>query len=198
MSENIISTEGKELPKVRFNEDAVNLDELVGEGNEIKPLSQTRSVLEFIIVALCKSMSLTPKQSAALLSDNKKYLNHILIKGLSKKIFGPVKQFYQEVLANIDYFLQLIQINSIVFPNQISKNIELSLSTFKPGLLSKNIDVVYIAGRLLSKLALELIEINLISAAWDACSSEHTASLSSQGTVMTPPLPGILRTLYPW
>ena len=167
MSENIISTEGKELPKVRFNEDAVNLDELVGEGNEIKPLSQTRSVLEFIIVALCKSMSLTPKQSAALLSDNKKYLNHILIKGLSKKIFGPVKQFYQEVLANIDYFLQLIQINSIVFPNQISKNIELSLSTFKPGLLSKNIDVVYIAGRLLSKLALELIEINLISAAWD-------------------------------
>lgn len=167
MSENVISTEGNNLPKVRFNEDAVNLDELVGEGNEIKPLSQTRSVLEFIIVALCKSMSLTPKQSAALLSDNKKYLNHILIKGLSKKIFGPVKQFYQEVLANIDYFLQLIQINSIVFPNQISKNIELSLSTFKPGLLSKNIDVVYIAGRLLSKLALELIEINLISAAWD-------------------------------
>ena len=160
-------TPKNELPKVRFNEDAVALDDLIGEGNEIKPLSQTRSVLEFIIVAICKSMSLTPRQSAALLCDNKKYLTHILIKGLSKKNFGPVKQFYQEVLANIDYFLQLIQINSIVYPNQISKNIELSLSTFKPGLLSKNIDIVYISGRLLSKLALELIEINLISAAWD-------------------------------
>ena len=36
---------------------------------------------------------------------------------------------------------------------------------------------------------------SLIAAAWKAPSREHTASLSSQGTVMTPPLPGILRTL---
>jgi hypothetical protein len=157
----------KELPKVRFNEDIVDLDELAGDNNQIKPLIQTRSVLEFIIVAICKSMSLTAKQSAALLSDNKKYLTHILIKGLSQKNFGPVKMFYQEILGNIDYFMQLIQINSIAYPNQISKNIELSLNTFKPGLLSKNLDVVYITGRLLSKFALELIENNLISPAWD-------------------------------
>ena len=157
----------KELPKVRFNEDIVDLDELAGDNNQIKPLIQTRSVLEFIIVAICKSMSLTAKQSAALLSDNKKYLTHILIKGLSQKNFEPVKMFYQEILGNIDYFMQLIQINSIAYPNQISKNIELSLNTFKPGLLSKNLDVVYITGRLLSKFALELIENNLISPAWD-------------------------------
>ena len=96
-------------------------------------------------------MNLNAKQSAALLSDNKKYLTHILTKGLSNKNFIPVKNFYTEVLSNIDYFIQLIQINSIAFPNQIIKNIELSLSTFKPGLLSKNIDIVYISGRLLSK-----------------------------------------------
>ena len=112
-------------------------------------------------------MSLNSKQAAALLTDNKKYLIHILTKGLSNKNFEPVIYFYQNVLGNIDYFMKLLEINSIAYPNQISKNIELSLSTFKPGLLSKNMDVVFICSRLLSKIALECIENNLISAAWD-------------------------------
>ena len=156
-----------ELPKIRFNEDIVDLDALTDEVAKLKQLNQTRSVLEFIIVAICKSMSLNSKQAAALLTDNKKYLIHILTKGLTNKNFEPVIFFYQSILGNIDYFMKLLEINSIAYPNQISKNIELSLSTFKPGLLSKNIEVVYICSRLLSKIALECIENNLISAAWD-------------------------------
>ena len=156
-----------ELPKIRFNEDIVDLDALTDEVAQLKQLNQTRSVLEFIIVAICKSMSLNSKQAAALLTDNKKYLIHILTKGLSNKNFEPVLFFYQNILGNIDYFMKLLEINSIAYPNQISKNIELSLSTFKPGLLSKNMDVVFICSRLLSKIALECIENNLISAAWD-------------------------------
>ena len=156
-----------ELPKIRFNEDIVDLDALTDEVAQLKQLNQTRSVLEFIIVAICKSMSLNSKQAAALLTDNKKYLIHILTKGLSNKNFEPVLYFYQNVLGNIDYFIKLLEINSIAYPNQISKNIELSLSTFKPGLLSKNMEVVFISSRLLSKIALECIENNLISAAWD-------------------------------
>ena len=156
-----------ELPKIRFNEDIVDLDALTDEVAQLKQLNQKRSVLEFIIVAICKSMSLNSKQAAALLTDNKKYLIHILTKGLSNKNFEPVLYFYQNVLGNIDYFMKLLEINSIAYPNQISKNIELSLSTFKPGLLSKNMDVVFICSRLLSKIALECIENNLISAAWD-------------------------------
>ena len=156
-----------ELPKIRFNEDVVDLDALTDEVAKLKQLNQTRSVLEFIIVAICKSMSLNSKQAAALLTDNKKYLTHILTKGLTNKNFEPVIYFYQNILSNIDYFMKLLEINSIAYPNQISKNIELSLSTFKPGLLSKNMEVVYICSRLLSKIALECIENNLISAAWD-------------------------------
>ena len=157
----------EELPKIRFNEDIVDLDALSNEVAQLKELNQTRSVLEFIIVAICKSMSLNSKQAAALLTDNKKYLIHILTKGLSNKNFEPVLFFYQNILGNIDYFMKLLEINSIAYPNQISKNIDLSLSTFKPGLLSKNLDVVFICSRLLSKIALECIENNLISAAWD-------------------------------
>ena len=156
-----------DLPKIRFNEDVIDPAQILGEGKNTKPLNQTRSVLEFIIIALCKSMGLTPKQSTALLSDNKKYLAHILIKGLAKKNFEPVLDFFNQVLAEMDYFVKLIQINSIAYANQVSKNIELSLSTFKFGLQSKNTEVVAKAGSLLSKLANELIEINLISAAWD-------------------------------
>ena len=156
-----------ELPKIRFNEDIVDLDALTDEITQLKQLNQTRSVLEFIIVAICKSMSLNSKQAAALLTDNKKYLIHILTKGLSNKNFEPVLYFYENILGNIDHFMKLLEINSIAYPNQISKNIELSLSTFKPGLLSKNMDVVFICSRLLSKIALECIENNLISAAWD-------------------------------
>ena len=156
-----------ELSKIRFNEDIVDLDALTDEVAQLKQLNQTRSVLEFIIVAICKSMSLNSKQAAALLTDNKKYLIHILTKGLSNKNFEPVLFFYQNILGNIDYFMKLLEINSIAYPNQISKNIELSLSTFKPGLLSKNMEVVFISSRLLSKIALECIENNLISAAWD-------------------------------
>ena len=156
-----------ELPKIRFNEDIVDLDALTDEVAKLKQLNQTRSVLEFIIVAICKSMSLNSKQAAALLTDNKKYLTHILTKGLTNKNFEPVIFFYQSILGNIDYFMKLLEINSIAYPNQISKNIELSLSTFKPGLLSKNMEVVFICSRLLSKIALECIENNLISAAWD-------------------------------
>ena len=43
-----------------------------------------------------------------------------------------------------------------------------------------------------------LLSGSLIAAVWKARSREHIASFSSQGTVMTPPLPGILRTLYLW
>ena len=76
-----------ELPKIRFNEDTVDLDALTDEVAKLKQLNQTRSVLEFIIVAICKSMSLNSKQAAALLTDNKKYLTHILTKGLTNKNF---------------------------------------------------------------------------------------------------------------
>lgn len=163
----LFEDEQKEVPKIRFNEDIVDLERLEDLGNDLKPLNQTKNVLEFLIIALCKTLSLNPKQTASLLNDNKKYLGYILKNGIAEKNFTPVKLFYQEVLTNLDYLLNLIQINSIVFPNQISKNIFFTLNCVKFGLVSKNFEVVSLAGRLLSNLALKLIEKNLISAAWD-------------------------------
>jgi hypothetical protein len=197
------------LPKIRFREDYIDLEELESNPENIyKPLTQTRSVLEFIILALARSFSMTLKQAVALLSDNKKYLTYLLIKGIgtgfsqkneeeftkkkhnntSNKYenfenfnsysntytnqyippnFQPVLQFYSLILSSISYLSELIEINSIANPQQISKNIFLSLSVLKPGLLSKNLEVVFLTGRVLTKLAFEFIERNLISPAWE-------------------------------
>lgn len=124
-------------------------------------------MLDFILSIISKSFSLNLRQSAALLADNHKYLNYLLIKGMQNIDYKPIKKFYQEFLNHIGHYINLIDINSIAQPYQISKNIEMSLNVLKPGLLSKSIDVVYLAGRVLSKIAFELTEKNLIASAWD-------------------------------
>ena len=112
-------------------------------------------------------MTLNIKQSAQLLADNRKYLNHILIKGMQNVDYKPVKVYFQEFLHHLGHYVNLIDINSISQPHQISKNIEMSLNCLKPGLISKSLDVVYLSGRVLSKIAYELTEKNLIANAWD-------------------------------
>lgn len=148
--------------KMKFQEDFVDLDDPT-----IKDINKTTTILDFIISIICKSMTMNKNQALSLLSDNRKYLNYILMKGLQKIDFNPVKTYYKEFLSNVEHYINLIDINSIAQPNQISKNIDLSLNCLKPGLLSKNIDVVYLAGRVLSKVAYDLTEKNLISNAWD-------------------------------
>ena len=80
------------LPKIRTTEDVVDLADL----NPRKEISHTRSVLEFIIITLCKALSMAPKQVAALLADGKKYLNHISLKefeGIFAKLKHGIKTF---------------------------------------------------------------------------------------------------------
>ena len=57
--------------------------------------------------------------------------------------------------------------------------------------------VFFFLGTALGRFPL-LLSRSSTDASWKGRSREHTASFSSQGTVMTPPLPDILRTLYPW
>lgn len=152
------------IPKIRLREDFVDLN---NSNNLEKDISKSTSVLEFFLKLVCKSMNLNLKQSASLFTDNKKYLNYILTKGMQNVEFRPVKEYYQEYLLNLDFYINLIDINSISQPTQISKNIELSLDCLKPGLISKNVDIAYLAGRCLTKTAYGLIEKNLIASAWD-------------------------------
>lgn len=54
-----------------------------------KELASSSSMLELMILALIKSFTLSPKEAIALLSNEGKYLAHILAKGF-KGEFKPI------------------------------------------------------------------------------------------------------------
>lgn len=54
-----------------------------------KPLIETDSPLEFLLVSVSKAFKILPKQAAALLTNNNLYMQHACIKGL-KGEFGPI------------------------------------------------------------------------------------------------------------
>ena len=46
-----------------------------------KELKDTKSTFEFILLSMSKYLDIRPKQAIGLLSDNHKYLIHIVVKG---------------------------------------------------------------------------------------------------------------------
>eukprot|EP00357_Protocruzia_adherens_P031664 CAMPEP_0115033794 /NCGR_PEP_ID=MMETSP0216-20121206/40176_1 /TAXON_ID=223996 /ORGANISM="Protocruzia adherens, Strain Boccale" /LENGTH=1250 /DNA_ID=CAMNT_0002412373 /DNA_START=59 /DNA_END=3809 /DNA_ORIENTATION=- len=131
-----------------------------------KNAAETESCLEFLLNTLCKNIDLKPKQAAGLLTSGNKYLAHILIKGV-KGVFDPVIQWYQDVYQNEGHLVDLIA------QEETQGSVTMILGALRPGLLSKNGDVAVWAARLLSKLAFDFSDRNLISPAWEWFISEN-------------------------
>ena len=55
----------------------------------LKPLIETDSPLEFLLISVSKAFKIQPKEAAALLTNNNLYMQHACFKGL-KGEFGPV------------------------------------------------------------------------------------------------------------
>jgi hypothetical protein len=55
--------------------------------------SETESTLEFILNTLCRALSMKPKQSAALLTNNNQFLTHCVVKGV-KGNYEPMINWY--------------------------------------------------------------------------------------------------------
>jgi len=111
---------------LRVNESTVNIMTV----NTNKDLTGTQSLLEFFLVSLSKHFSLTPKQSVALLSNNFKYLAHLLAKGL-KGVFEPIVYWYKDIYANSSHLVNLVLKDK-------EQNLNLIQQGCKAGLLSKN------------------------------------------------------------
>jgi len=52
-----------------------------------------------------QSFSLKPKQAAGLLTDENKFLTHLLIKGAKGGDFEGVKRWYTTIQENIEFFI---------------------------------------------------------------------------------------------
>ena len=114
-----------------------------------KNYSQCESTLEFFIISLSKNLNINPKQSVALLSNNRKYLLRLFYKGIQNDFTLAIKW-----LKDINKNLQILQ--NLMINSTESKNVYMTFSTLSVGLYSHNIDCVRITNTILSKLSIEI------------------------------------------
>ena len=62
-------------------------------------------LLEFIINELAHYLKLSRKQAVALLSDNNKYLAHVLVKGV-KGQYTEIEELLQKFYSEVDYIVE--------------------------------------------------------------------------------------------
>jgi hypothetical protein len=95
-------------------------------------LEEAESVLEFLILTLCKSFKLVPKVAAGLLTQKCNFLTQLIIKGL-KGAFDPVRSWYEMMKTFAKSVQKLVE-------NENS-SISLIFNCLKAGFSSKNLDI---------------------------------------------------------
>ena len=138
--------------KEKNTENGVDLDAL----DEEKTIIEAESCVEFLILSFCHNFYLKPKQGAGLLAQGCKYLAIIIAKGL-KGDFEPVKLWLQEIYSSTD------KLSNLVFEEKSSGSVAFVLSALKPGMLSKDFEVVQWTLSLFNRLVLDLTEKDLLS-----------------------------------
>lgn len=114
-----------------------------------KDYSQCESTLEFFIISLSKNLNISPKQSIALLSNNRKYLLRLFYKGIQND-FSLALKWLKDVNKNLQILQNLI-INSID-----AKNVSITFSTLSVWLYSTNVDCTRMTDTIISKLSIEI------------------------------------------
>jgi hypothetical protein len=123
-------------------------------------LSSTSSCLEYLLISFCNNFKLKPKQSAGLLTQSGKYLEHVICKGLKGK-HKPIHTWYQEIFSTSSHLVELIQ------KEEVSGSVPMMLSALRSGFNSKSIETAQWCCRVFSKLASELIDSDLLPPSWD-------------------------------
>ena len=111
--------------------------------NPQKDYYECSSLLEFLIISLCKNFELDVRQSVALLSNNRKYLQFICNKGV-KNDFTKVKNWLEDLNKNYDLTLKLL----LKYPDGMN----ISYATIGSALYSKNYEIIEVCLNLLIKL----------------------------------------------
>lgn len=124
-----------------------------------KSLMDAESCIEFFVLSFTHNFSLTSKQAAGLLAQNCKYLAHITAKGL-KGDFEPVKAWLQDIYVSND------KLSFLMFEELEEGSIQFALGALKPGILSKDSEVVQWTFRVLSRLILDLGDKQVLGEVW--------------------------------
>lgn len=105
-----------------------------------------------------RCLKLTRKQAVALLSDNNKYLAHVLVKGV-KGDFGEIEELMARWFADLDSIVE-----KMTYENDMCL---FFLQVIKPSLLSKSEDISQWGCRILSKIAYLLADRKMLPLAYD-------------------------------
>ncbi|CAK59353.1 unnamed protein product (macronuclear) [Paramecium tetraurelia] len=145
----------------RFNSQQNEPQEIgIDEIDPEKPLIQTQSLLEFIIVSLCKHFTLKPKQAVALLNQNYKQLSNILIKG--NKSFKNVTNWLMELSKHINHIIKFV-----------TYKIDILLSLLKAGLVSQSTEVCYWTLYIIEGIVINLPQKELLEDVYAWLIREH-------------------------
>lgn len=131
-------------------------------------IADSSSLLELMILAIMKHFSLSSKESVALLSNESRYLAHILAKGF-KTEFRPVENLLKELLDNIDLLHQFCAKNK--------ENEQFLLRSVKPSLISKSDSVV--------KLGLKLFNLYIQKTHSDSAHAAHRFTILKEFLLST-------------
>jgi hypothetical protein len=107
--------------------------------NNIDPMKdymKCESALEFFIVSLSRNLEMKPRQSIALLANNRKYLIHIANRGI-KSDYSKLIAWYEDLKVNLKILTNLIR--------QSKNTTTMSYATISVGLYSKNHHLAYLA-----------------------------------------------------
>ncbi|CAD8193766.1 unnamed protein product [Paramecium pentaurelia] len=145
----------------RFNSQQNEPQEIgIDEIDPEKPLNQTQSLLEFIIVSLCKHFNIKPKQAVGLLNQNYKQLSNILIKG--NKGFKSVTNWLMELSKHINHIIKFV-----------TYKIDILLSLLKAGLVSQNAEVCYWTLYIIEGIVINLPQKELLEDVYAWLIREH-------------------------
>ena len=89
---------------IKAKEQSLNINDI----DPYKPYKECNSILEFFILSICKNMQMKPRQSIALLSNNRKYLSKICHRGFNNQ-FTIIKRWLTDLYNNKDIMIKLIQ-----------------------------------------------------------------------------------------
>lgn len=149
--------------------------------NVEEQLSQTNNLLEFFLVSVASAMNLSARQvktvcwnhfiylfqTVQVLSNNHKYLAHIVVKGI-KEVFEPIINWLNELTSHANHFVTLMtksedKKHTMVFVHH----------ALKAGFISKDYDVAQTTCSLFQELAYEYLNQDLLGHAWEWFISEQ-------------------------
>ena len=117
-----------------------------------KAIQECDSSLELILVTLSKSFNMSPKQAAALLTNNNQFLITACIKGVKGGKYEPLISWYDQLINNCETLSDLLQWEIQQLPQSAPQTFVKVMAAIGCGFFSYHSELVYMTFALFTQL----------------------------------------------